>query len=219
MAKTKSNWKYTFREIIIVIIGITIAFSMNKCADNYKDKKLQKEYLVNLKSDVEADKEQLLKNVDAIEVKINTCYEIIPLLNTGKTQDMQLMNKIFIVLKYETFSPKNITYITLINSGDLKLIDDFGLKTAIQRHYNNYENMFDVYNRHTSLIKDYLGNYLVNHADYDQISSGKAPFLDEIKLKNIVRALSTTLEEEKVATLDAIKSCDMINAEIDKSLN
>ncbi len=57
----KSTWKYTLREIIIVIIGISIAFSMNKCAENVKDNKLKTQYLTNLKSDVEADKIQLQK--------------------------------------------------------------------------------------------------------------------------------------------------------------
>lgn len=217
MAKT--TWKYTLREIIIVIIGITIAFSMNKCADNLKDNKLRKEYLTNLKSDVEADQVQLLKNIEAIDNKIKICSEIIPVLNSQKDQDMRLMNNIFAIIKYENFSPKNITYKTLINSGDLKLIDDFKLKTAIQQHYTNYEELSEVYMRHTSLIKDYLGNYLVNHADYDQIQNGKAPFLNEIKLKNIVRALLTTFDDKKATTKLVAESCDTLIKEIDTALD
>lgn len=217
MAKT--TWKYTLREIIIVIIGITIAFSMNKCADNLKDNKLRKEYLTNLKSDVEADQVQLLKNIEAIDNKIKICSEIIPVLNSEKDQDMRLMNNIFAIIKYENFSPKNITYKTLINSGDLKLIDDFKLKTAIQQHYTNYEELSEVYMRHTSLIKDYLGNYLVNHADYDQIQNGKAPFLNEIKLKNIVRALLTTFDDKKATTKLVAESCDTLIKEIDTALD
>ena len=88
----KATWNYTLREIIIVIIGISIAFSMNKCADNVKDNKLKKEYLINLKSDVEADKLQLEKNVESIVQKIKTCLEIIPVLNTGEKQGMPLMS-------------------------------------------------------------------------------------------------------------------------------
>jgi hypothetical protein len=216
---TKAPWKYTLREIVIVIIGISIAFSINKCSDNISDKKLRKEYLTNLKNDVEADKLQLKGNVRAINKKLKTCSEIIPVLNSNQKPDMQLMDNIFAILKYETFSPKNITYKTLINSGDLKLIDDFQLKTAIQQHYSNYEDMADVYVRHTSLIKDYLGNYLVNHADYDQIMEGKSPFLDEIKLKNIVRAMLTTFKEKARATQDGIKSCDVLTSSIEEALN
>jgi hypothetical protein len=219
MAKTtKATWKYTLREIIIVIIGITIAFSMNKCAENVKDSKLKKQYLINLKRDVEADKIQLEKNIKAIDKKLTICAEIIPVLNSEKNQDMGLMNNIFAIVKYENFSPKNITYKTLINSGDLKLIEDFELKTAIQQHYSNYEEMSDDYVRHTSLIKDYLGNYLVNHANYDLIYEGKAPFLNEIKLKNIVRALLTTFDEKKKATQLGVESCDVLITEIDVAL-
>ncbi|SDH08557.1 DUF6090 family protein [Winogradskyella thalassocola] len=216
MAKT--TWKYTLREIIIVIIGITIAFSMNKCADNVKDNKLKIQYLTNLKSDVEADKIQLQKNIEAIDKKLAICSKIIPVLNSETNQDMKLMYNIFDIVKYENFSPKSITYKTLINSGDLKLIENFKLKTAIQQHYSNYDEVADVYVRHTSLIKDYLGNYLVNYADYDLIPQGKGPFLDEIKLKNIVRALLTTFDDKKEATELGIKSCDILIAEIDSAL-
>jgi hypothetical protein len=217
MAKT--TWKYTLREIIIVIIGISIAFSMNKCADNVNDNKLRKQYLTNLKSDIEADKLQLTNNVTAINKKLKICAEIIPVLNSNQNPDMQLMNNVFSILKYETFGPKNITYKTLINSGDLKLIDDFELKTSIQQHYSNYEDMSDVYIRHTSLIKDYLGNYLINHADFDQIMEGKPPFLNEIKLKNIVRAMLTTFDEKKIATQEGITSCDVLISALEKELN
>ncbi|NRD19480.1 hypothetical protein HNV08_05430 [Winogradskyella eckloniae] len=216
---SKTTWKYTLREIIIVIIGITIAFSMNKCSDNLKDNNLREEYLINLKSDIEADKIELNKNMTAISKKIAICSEIIPKLNSENGQNMQLMNNIFSILKYENFSPKNITYKTLINSGDLKLIEDFKLKTSIQQHYSNYDELSDVYHRHTSLIKDYLGNYLVNNADYDQIPKGNAPFLDEIKLKNIVRALLTTFGDKLDATKLGIESCDMLIQQIDTSLH
>ncbi|WP_458629002.1 hypothetical protein [Winogradskyella sp. PC D3.3] len=141
------------------------------------------------------------------------------MLNSNTEQDMQLMYNIFDIVKYENFSPKSITYKTLINSGNLKLIENFKLKTTIQQHYSNDDEMADVYVRHTSLIKDYLGHYLVNYADYDLIPQGKGPFLDEIKLKNIVRALLTTFDDKKEATNLGIKSCDVLIAEIDAALD
>ncbi len=216
---TRSTWNYTFREILIVIIGISIAFSMNKCADNLKDKRLRVEYLTNLKSDVEADKDVLIQNKTAIDKKIETCFDLIPNLNIGKQQDMTLLGKIFVILKYETFSPKSVTYQTLINSGDLKLISDFQLKVAIQQHYSNYDEITDAYGKHRSLIKDYLGNYLITYADYDALAKNEHMFTDEVKLKNIVRALSTTFEDKNMATRRAIESCDTLIAEIDKALD
>ena len=215
----KSSIKYTLREIIIVIIGISIAFSINKCAENAKDKSLKKQYLTNLKSDIESDRIQLKNNIQAIDEKLEACNNLIPVLNTGAKQGMGLMRDVFTILEYENFSPKNITYETLINSGDLKLINDFQLKKSIQQHYSNYGELLDAYDRHLSIIQDYLGNYLINHADYDQIQNGKSPFLDEIKLKNIVRAMLTTFGDKRQATKLGLESCDSIIKEIDAALN
>ena len=217
MAKT--TWKYSLREIIIVIIGITIAFSMNKCADNIKDSNLREEYLTNLKSDVEADKIQLNKNIESIDKKLAVCEQMLPLLNTEAEGKMRLMSLVFKIIDYETFSPKDITYKTLINSGDLKLIDDFKLKAAIQTHYSNYNGIFEAYTKHQSLIKDYLGNYMINNADYDQIGSGKLPFNNEVLLKNIVQALKSSYLEKKIVTEKGVESCDVFIDEIDAELN
>ncbi|MDO1501382.1 DUF6090 family protein [Winogradskyella maritima] len=218
MAKT-SSWKYTLREIIIVIIGITIAFSMNKCAESRSNTKLKEQYLTNLKSDIEADRLQLENNIEAIDKKIKVCEQIIPVLNTNSQQGMSLLTNVFEIVEYENFNSKKTTYLTLVNSGDLKLIEDFELKTAIQQHYSNYEEMADDYIRHTSLIQDYLGNYLVNNADYDQMNQGNSPFLDEIKLKNIVRALLQSFVDKRTATQEGVKSCDNVLETLGEALN
>ncbi|MFD1063240.1 DUF6090 family protein [Winogradskyella litorisediminis] len=217
MSKTKT-WKYTLREIIIVIIGITIAFSMNKCAESRTDAKLKEQYLSNLKSDIEADKLQLTKNAKDLKQKLKICEELIPILNTGKKQGMPLMNSTFELVQYNTFSPQDITYKTLINSGDLKLIDDFDLKTSIQGHYTQYEQLSDVYFRHTSLVRDYMGRYMIENADYDQLFEGNSPFTNEVLLKNIVRALTTTLKDKQVVTKKAIDNCDNLSVRIKNAM-
>jgi hypothetical protein len=48
---------------------------------------------------------------------------------------------------------------------------------------------------------------------------GKSPFLDEIKLKNIVRAMLTTFKEKKIATQFNIESCEIFTSIIDKALD
>ena len=191
---------------------------MNKCAESRTDAKLKIQYLSNLKSDIEADKLQLEKNAEDLDKKLKVCEQLIPILNTNQKHGMPLMNNTFTLVQYNTFSPENITYKTLISSGDLKLIDDFKLKTSIQGHYTHYEQLNDVYFRHTSLVRDYMGRYMIENADYDQLFQGKSPFNDEIRLKNIVRAMTTTLKEKQVTTKKAIKNCDALIKKIDTVL-
>ncbi|QLG46631.1 DUF6090 family protein [Costertonia aggregata] len=210
MKMERKNIGYVLREILIVIIGITIAFSMNKCSDSIKNNSVRKEYIMNLIGDISTDRDVLQANLIAIDKKIETCNEMIAILNSDPDGKLQLFNMVFEVLDYEIFNPESITYSTLINSGDMKLINDFGLKKAIQGHYTNYEYVDDIYQKHLALIRDYLGNYMINNADYDEVTKGRLPFLDKTKLKNIIRALTTTLLEKKEAARKGIDSCDSV---------
>ncbi len=48
----KKQIRYALGEILIVIVGITIAFSLNKCSENKKDEAIRVQYLQNIKNDI-----------------------------------------------------------------------------------------------------------------------------------------------------------------------
>lgn len=132
-----------------------------------------------MKNDIEADKTQLQNNVLAISEKIKLCGEVIDLLNKDMPQKMGAVNKLFKIAVLSNFDAKDITYTTLINSGDFKLIDSFELKTAIEGHYSDYEIMLKAYQRQENIIKEHLGNYLIYNADYDAFAIGVFGFENE----------------------------------------
>jgi hypothetical protein len=212
----KPNIKYTIREIFIVIIGISIAYSMNKCSDNFRDSHLGDKYLTELKNDLDVDTEQLKTNLEGIAKKIELCNRLIPTLNSGDDDNLNLLGMVFQILNYETFDSNDITYRTMINSGDLKLLDNFELKKSIQAHYSKYDRLNNIYAKHQSLTKDYLGNYMINFADYDKVEKGESPFNDELRLKNIIRALLTTLKEKKQMTEKCVESCEHLISTLTK---
>ena len=213
----KLNWKYAFSEILIVIIGISIAFSMNKCADDSKNEAQRNQYLTSLKNDVEADKVQLESNVLAISEKIKLSGEVIDLLNKDMPQKMGAMGKLFQIAVLSNFDAKDVTYTTLVNSGDFKLIDDFELKTAIEGHYSDYEIMLKAYLRQENINKEHLGSYLINHADYDVFAKGEFGFENEKLLKNIVQSMRGSFHLKVEATKKGVKNCDSLIKIINKS--
>ncbi|MCF7559057.1 DUF6090 family protein [Sabulilitoribacter multivorans] len=204
----KINWQYTIGEILIVIVGISIAFSMNKCAEHSKNESHKKQYLTNLINDVTSDKKALEENVLAIEKKINTTKEILPKLNTNAPDKMSIIGKVFSIVALNNFTPNDNTYQALINSGDFKLIDDFEMKTAIEKHYATYENMSDSYERLENIQKKYVGDYFIHNIDYDDFSKGQFGFKDEKLLKNIILSMRGAFDLKLKATKTGIKSCD-----------
>ena len=212
----KINWQYTLGEILIVIIGISIAFSMNRCAENAKNESEKKQYLSNLKNDILDDKLQLEENLKAIDEKIKTASEVIPIVNSDAQNKASFIGKIFSIANITNFTPKDNTYQTLINSGDFKLIDDFDTKKAIEEHYSNYEVMMKDYDRQENIHKEYLGPYFINNADYDAMRKGQFGFTDEKLLKNILQSMNVSFGFKQKATQKGIESCDKLLAILNK---
>jgi hypothetical protein len=213
------NWKYTLGEILIVIIGITIAFSMNKCANDAQNESQKQQYLINLKNDVTADKSRLEEIVVELERKIETANRILPILNSGQPDKIKIIGDIFSIATIANFSAKDITYQTLINSGDLKLIDDFDLKTAIEAHYSNYKVMMKDYERQENIHKQYLGNYFIHHVDYDAFKQGIFGFDDEKLLKNIIQSMNGSFSLKLNASKKGIESCNQLIATLSNAID
>ena len=211
------NWHYTIGEILIVIIGITIAFSMNKCADNSKNAAQKQQYLTNIKNDIEVDKLALEENLKTIQNKIDMATEVIPKLNSGAPDIMSVTGKIFNLVALTNFTPNDHTYQTLINSGDFKLIDDFELQTAIEKHYSTYQIIQKDYLRLENIQKQYIGDYFIYYTDFDDFTKGIFGFKDEKLLKNILLSMRGSFEMQLKASQLGIESCTELLEMLKKS--
>ena len=67
-AKKKVEWRLHFIELLVVIIGISIAFTLEGWSSDRKQEKLQTNYLNSLKSDLEKDKEDFQSIIDSTNV-------------------------------------------------------------------------------------------------------------------------------------------------------
>lgn len=206
----KKRFGYALGEILIVIVGISIAFSLNKCAENKKSDSQKNQYLNSLRQDIEEDKAQLENNLSQITQKIEISNKLIPILGSDDPEKTSELKGIYQVAQLTSFIPKDFTYQALVNSGDLKLIDNLELKKTIEKHYANYELIKDAYDRQETINKDYLGNFFIYNTDYDLIRDGKSPFKDEKLLKNMMRAIAGSFMIKRNATEKGIKSCDSI---------
>ena len=158
----KINWKYTFGEIIIVIIGISIAFGLNNWASAQKGKSLAKQYLENLKLDIEADAEALLLNIDKIMTSMENNRFITSSLNMEQIGRDSIARVYFQELsKVFDFYPNQSTFEALKYSGDLNLIQNFKLRNDIVRHYD----AFALLERSKTRFENVNSNYAAKNYD------------------------------------------------------
>jgi hypothetical protein len=62
--KTGKYLKYAIGEIILVVIGILIALSINNWNEEKKEAKVEKQYMISLLSDLAKDRSDLISNVE-----------------------------------------------------------------------------------------------------------------------------------------------------------
>lgn len=185
----KIDWKYTFGEIIIVIIGISIAFGLNNWWASRKDAELEQEYLQNIQLDLKEDLEHLKASSAQFKTKLQIIEQLRPHLYAEIPRKDSVVQKFFQLLDLIKFFPNKGTYNALLNSGDLNLIRDFDLRTRLESHYNFYQEVAYEEERQVNFHKNFMSEFTMNKINYDQLYRGDLSFLKEPELKNLFFAI------------------------------
>jgi len=107
--------------------------------------------------------------------------EIKPFLgNKAKKRDT-IVGKVFGLARLTNFYSENTTYRTLINSGDLKLINNFKLRRGIQEHYSFHKIVSLNYKRLEEIHKSYFADLFINVIDYNELRKGNNQCIESNK--------------------------------------
>ena len=200
-----------------MIIGISIAFALNNWAGNNQARKIEKLYLRNLEKDLSNDLDSLNKNIYLLGQNLDDINKLEPHLGRKMPGRDTIFSKAFNVAATITFIPEDATYHTLINSGDLKLISDFNLKSSIEKHYREYLHMQRAYERRENFSKNYMADFFVT-LDYDAIYARNYDFLDDKRLRNMIYSLRGIIYLQIKAAGNAKKSAEELLSSIQEKL-
>lgn len=136
--KSGKYLKYAVGEIVLVVIGILIALSINNWNEERKLKQLQIVYLNRLINDLDHD----LMTIEFVEATINENQVIISdfinALNTNQDKNQILKSAIPYFEKgwiISEFVPSTNTYTDLSQTGNMKVIDNTELVNDILSYY------------------------------------------------------------------------------------
>ena len=185
----KINWRYAIGEVIIVIIGISIAFGLNKTWQDRKDRKVEKTYLDGLTTDLQKDHDALNRNLGRFDKNLSKIKHLRPHLYRELPGRDTVARMFFELAEMISFFPNSGTYDALINSGDLKLISNAELRTALEDHYNFYEILEYEETRLLNFHKTYLSDFMIYKVDFDKVFRGDNSFLDQKVTPNLLNTM------------------------------
>jgi hypothetical protein len=197
---------YAVGEIILVIIGILIALSINQHSNKEKKLKLMNSYIVQLNDEAERNLKKLtiLNNEANLMMKeLNTMFKIV--LNK-EYDNPKLSTKSFFLIVSKKFYPVKITYENLKFSGDLKLFDDLNLRNTISETYEAFNPIEKLEASEQQAIEAYYENFLMPKVQFRNMGVSSENYGKDIYFENMVLTRITTIAQNQEAYTNAMES-------------
>lgn len=132
---------YALGEIILVVIGILIALSINNWNDQKKNTASEFLYYNRILEDFALDKKLIEQLAEKADERISVSKALLLDLDSGTKDKNYLLNKFLTAIRGDVYVPRNVTYKDLISSGNLKLLNDVSIKNSLIQYYSELENI------------------------------------------------------------------------------
>ncbi len=218
--KKKVEWRLHFIELLVVIIGISIAFTLEGWSSDRKQQKLQTNYLNSLRADLEKDKEDFQNIIDSTNVILKNVGEVFQYIYTKRPVEVYRRHHITSGYLATYFYPHNGTYVSLINSGDINVVDNFELKASLSDLYNvQYREIDRLDNVIRNLVDNMLQPFVINEIEFSMTRDGiedDAP-LKKNKTVNMLGSFFNLLSSRQEAYKGMIETCDALISQLEES--
>lgn len=209
--KIKVDWKSKFLDLLIVVIGITIAFKLNAWNETIETKSKVDDYIENFNSEIISNKESLdiaiafsetnYKNIDSLKI----------ILLTKNYTDSRILLLSSSMMAMANFTPSITTMENILASGDFDLIKDIELRKSIINTYNNYQTTANLEKLLTDYVSEYVSPFFFENIRFSDFSSIHPDYTKDPVFENIVFGYEVLLNQ----LINGYK----INSEIQKDLN
>lgn len=131
---------YALGEIILVVIGILIALSINNRNDLWKNSETEQIYYCRIMEDFNLDKQLIGQLLEKADTRVAISKELLLELDSGTRDKHYLLNNFLRAIRSDAYVPRNVTYQDLISSGNIKLLRDIPLKNSLIQYFSELEN-------------------------------------------------------------------------------
>ena len=230
---------YAIGEIVLVVLGILIALSVNNWNQENNDRRAGEDYLFRIHRDLVQDTinfRRIIHNNNDLREDIK---QLLVTLYDGveSIEEAQYMSAIYDKALDQVFSPNDNTYKGMISSGALGLIKNPELKEEIVDLYSEYDqkrallsaigawmvnvatnetNETDFIKFNRSVADIFTTQEMLNENDYSFLNNKEDP-----GFKIFVRAISATAFNQKASNtyyLELISRCEAVLKLIDEEL-
>jgi hypothetical protein len=212
------NWRYSIGEIIIVSIGIILAFSLGAWNEQMKLSGKKTQYLTSLLADLDEEKDHLEENISIYRTKVDRVNGMLPALYGRSTGRDSTVMAFFSLAELVNYNPPRVTYDVMVNTGDINLISDLDLQKRLVQHYSNQDIVNKSYERISQINQKYFADLMIYDLDYGAIQSGDYSILDKPIVRNLSQSLKASYNIAIRENTTAVEECLELMSTLEKGL-
>jgi len=215
----KRYFFYAIGEILLVMIGISLAFQLNNWNDNKIKENTEVTYYKNIKEQIEDDKDLIAEQIDYNNHYLDQFKYANEILEANERSRMDTLGLIVRNLtQYSDFDRKGNIYETLVNSGEIKLLKNL----TIVNHIRDLEEKYNYMNRMENIHYDAMMTYVIQSVTpalkFSDASIQKPELIYTYQFQNLILSLIQVMTEKALVYSDALFEIDSIKNLIDTEL-
>jgi hypothetical protein len=218
--KTSKYLKYAAGEIILVVIGILIALQINNWNQNNSNKKLERQYYSSMKSQLNEDLYKLNGEIYYNQDLLNKFTYAKELLIQKDKSKLDTLAKITLsMVYYADFRRKSNVYQTLVNSGEIKHLNNHNILEHLQSLEENYSYINRIEESNLTVIIFQVVPEIKEVVRIDPLKVENVEILFSYQFQNDIDLLIHLVIEKRDAYMQAQKEINTTIELIDKELD
>ena len=211
---------YAIGEILLVMIGISLAFQLDNWNEDRIEKNTEIRYYKNIKEQIEDDKEliQEQRNFN-YQFMMQFGYAESIIESNDRTKQDTLGRIIRELTQYSDFDRKGNIYETLVNSGEIKLLQSHSIVSGIRELEEKYNYLNRMENIHYDVVITFVIQAINPAIKFSNGSIQKPDLIYNYEFQNLVQSIIQVMTEKNKVYNEALNEIESVQALIDEELD
>lgn len=215
----KIDWTSKLVDLLIVIVGISIAFKLNTWNESNKVNRNIRDYLLSFQEE-NANNKATLSAAHEYSISIKKNLDSLKVLLIKKDfEHKNIKTYVSSLMGLSRFMPVTTTMDNITASGQFGLMKNAELKKRLIDTYKTYKSTIDMDDILLDYVDKYLTPYFFENVRFRDFSSIKGDFINNPKFENIVFGYEVLLNQQIQHYESAMKEIDTLLDTIQHTLD
>ena len=210
---------YAFGEILLVMIGISLAFQVSNWDDNRIRKSAEIRYYENIRDQIAGDKSVIINQMEYNNEHMAQFAFANKVIETNDRSKMDTLGAIIPKLtNYSAFDRQSNIYETMVNSGEIKLLQNDKIINGTRELEEVFLYIDRMENIHHEAMMRYAGPAVTSTVSWSTRKIQEPDKVYSYEFQNLILILMHVMEEKDATYKKAIKEIEELTALIDATL-